>query len=153
MPLDLCWQHVPASLLDTPIDVSIPADDAAIDEAINAILTRLRDAQSPVLLVDGLVSRHHARQECRALAEALKIPTYSSNMGKAIIDETLPYFAGMYQGAISDPFIAEALEASDCVLVLGNINADTNTGGFSRKIRPEACIEVNVYNVTVSKHA
>jgi pyruvate decarboxylase len=150
MPLDLCWQHVPASLLDKPIDLSLPRDEAAIDRAVDAIIERLKQAHNPALFVDGLVSRYSARAECRAIADKLKLPTYSANMGKAIIDETADYFAGMYQGAISDPEMAEAFEKSDCLLVLGNINADTNSGGFSRKIRPDSSIEVNVDDVVVS---
>jgi pyruvate decarboxylase len=150
MPLDLSMEHVAKSLLDTPIDTSLPVDAAAQDAAVDAILETLAAARNPCLFVDGLVQRYAANDECRALAKKLQLPVYAANMGKSIIDETEPYFAGMYQGVVSDPEILEAVEASDCVVQLGSIAADTNSGGLSRKFNKDAGVEIYPNNVVVS---
>ena len=42
-------------------------------------------------------------------------------MGKSIIDEDLSNFVGLYAGAGSQPEVAHALEASDLVITIGNI--------------------------------
>jgi pyruvate decarboxylase len=149
MPLDLSMEHVPKSLLDTPIDTSLPVDSAAENAAVDAIVEALTAAKNPCLFVDGLVHRYGAREECRALAKLLEFPVYSANMGKSIIDETEPYFAGMYQGVVSDPEISEAIEATDCPLILGSIPADTNSGGLTRNFKKDGGIEINANNVVV----
>jgi pyruvate decarboxylase len=150
MPLDLSMEHVPKSLLDKPIDTSLPVDTAAQDAAVDAILETLSAAKNPCLFVDGLVHRYAAKEECKALAQKLQLPTYSPALGKAIIDETEPYFVGMYQGIVSDPEVIEAVEASDCALVVGSIAADTNSGGFTRKFKKDSGIEVYANSVVVS---
>ena len=142
--------HVPKALLSRPIDLSLPIDPVSEDAALKSIIDTLSNAQKPCMFVDGLVHRYSARKECRALARKLRIPAYTCNMGKSIIDETEDYFVGMYQGQISDPHIIEAIEKSDCVLVLGNCCADTNSGGLSRKIKAEYSIFVNPESVVVS---
>ncbi|KAF2433106.1 pyruvate decarboxylase-like protein [Tothia fuscella] len=149
MPLDLSMEEVPRSLLDTPIDLSLPIDTKVQTKAVDAIISALTEAKNPALFVDGLVQRHGAREECKALAKALNITTYTANMGKGVIDETEPYFAGMYGGVISDPELLEAFEKSDCVLLLGNIAADTNSGGLTRKFEKDEGIQVNANNVVV----
>jgi pyruvate decarboxylase len=150
MPLDLSMEHVPKSLLDTPIDTSLPVDAAAQDAAVDAILETLTIAKNPCLFVDGLVQRYAAKEECRALAQKLQLPVYSANMGKSIIDETEPYFVGMYMGVVSDPEVLQGVESSDCVVALGSIAADTNSGGMSRKFNKDNGIEINANSVVVS---
>jgi pyruvate decarboxylase len=143
-------EHVPKSLLSTPIDLSLHRDRNAEAEALKSITEAISQAQHPVLFVDGLVDRYSARKECRELARFLRIPVYTCNMGKSIIDETEEYFAGMYQGIISDEHITQAFEQSDCVLVLGSVNADTNSGGLTRKFKTESSIWINPRTVVVS---
>ncbi|KAE9987344.1 hypothetical protein EG328_003068 [Venturia inaequalis] len=148
LPLDLSQDKVSKSLLDKPIDLSIHVDEKAQNAAITAILDALSAAQSPSLLVDSLAHKHGARQETRALAKKLQIPTYTSGMGKGILDETEPYFVGMYSGSsISDKWIVAAMESSDCTITIGSVNADTNTGFFARKFNEN--IEINPTNVVV----
>jgi pyruvate decarboxylase len=148
LPADLCQEHVPKSLLSKPIDLSIHVDVKAQDAAITAITEALSSAENPSLFVDSLAHKHGARQECRALARKLQIPTYSAGMGKGILDETDHYYGGMYSGAISDPEVIAAIEASDCTLTVGSVAADTNSGFFGRKWREN--IEINPTNVVVS---
>lgn len=98
--------------------------------------------------MDSLAHKHGARQETRSLAKTLGIPTYSAGMGKGILDETEPYFVGMYSGSsISDKWIVSAMGSSDCTLTIGSVNADTNTGFFARKFKEN--IEINPTNVVV----
>jgi pyruvate decarboxylase len=149
MPLDLADDRVPRSLLDKPIDLSPPVDNAAQDAAVSAIVEALSSATKPSIFVDALVHRYGAREECRALAAKLQIPTCAANMGKSIIDETESYFAGIYMGQVSEQSVAQTIEGSDCVLVLGAVNADTNSGAFSRKFSG-GTIHINANNVVVS---
>ena len=149
MPLDLCHEHVPASLLDTKIDTSLPIDQSKQTAAAEAVKAALYESKQPCLFVDVLVSRHNSVDATRKLADHLTLPTFSTITGKAIVDETSPYFVGIYHGGASLPGIAKAIEACDLVLTLGTLPADSNTAGFSRKIKPENSIEINSSNTVV----
>ena len=148
MPLDLCMTEVSAARLRTPIDTT-PSTDIQIQEsAIQAIQQTLFAAKNPVMFVDGLVKSYHVQESCRTIAHKLRIPVYHGTMGKAVVNETEEYYAGMYQGIISDPHLREAFESSDCALIIGAVECDTNSGGFTRKF-PERSIRIDPYEVSV----
>lgn len=149
LPLDLSHEHVPASLLDKPLDISYPVDTAAQDSAISAIISALSSATNPAVFVDALTQRHNAVSEARALVEKLKLPVYASNMGKAIVDESNPLYVGTMNGKFAAPGAYEALQKADLTLLLGDLPCDTNTGAFSRPITPANSIVVNPFDVKI----
>ncbi|OCL06706.1 DHS-like NAD/FAD-binding domain-containing protein [Glonium stellatum] len=149
MPLYLAMEEVPAGLLDTRIDISLPVDPGAQDAAVGAIKQAVSNAQNPSVLIDALVHRHNAVQETLKLIDKLQIPFYVANCGKSIIDETHPLYVGVYNGKFSSLGVADACESSDTVLVLGYLPSDTNSGGFSRKLPLENCVTINPHNVIV----
>ncbi|KKY28027.1 putative pyruvate decarboxylase [Diplodia seriata] len=130
LPLDLSQETVPASLLSTPLSLTPAIDASAQSAAASAILAALRAAANPSVFVDCLTQRHNAVGEARALVDALRLPVYASNMGKAIVDETHALYVGALNGKLAAPGVAEALGKSDVVLVLGDLPCDTNTGAF-----------------------
>ena len=140
---------VSAARLQTPIDVTPSIDSQVQESAIQAIQETLFAAKNPVMFVDGLAKSYHVQESCRAIARKLRIPVYQGTMGKAVVDETEEYYAGMYQGIISDPHLQEAFESSDCALIIGAVECDTNSGGFTRKF-PVGSIKIDPYEVSVS---
>jgi TPP-dependent 2-oxoacid decarboxylase len=50
---------------------------------------------------------------------------------KAVIDETLPNFFGLYFGALSPPEVRLAVEHSDGLLTIGVRRVDLTSGCFS----------------------
>jgi pyruvate decarboxylase len=51
-------------------------------------------------------------------------------------------FVGVYNGIVSYPGVATAIEASDFVINTGPFKSDSNTGGFTRNIKPENVVEI-----------
>jgi pyruvate decarboxylase len=149
LPLDLSAEEIDASLLDTPIDVSPHVDTEAQDAAVNAITTALNASKHPSILIDALVQRFNAVSETEQLIEKLRVPFFSANMGKGIIDETSPHYIGVWNGAVGTPGVREAAESADLMITLGYLPADTNSGGFSRKIDERKTIHVNPDTVVV----
>jgi pyruvate decarboxylase len=49
---------------------------------------------------------------------------------------------GVYNGAISYPGVKDAIESSDFVINTGPMISDSNTGGFTRNIKPENVVEI-----------
>ncbi|KAI9664087.1 MAG: hypothetical protein M1821_007578 [Bathelium mastoideum] len=149
VPLDMVAEQVPASRLDTKIDLSMPSDARSEEEAVNAVIEALQQATNPTGFVDTLIHRHDARVEAQALLQKLNVPVSSSIMGKGLYDETLPNWIGVYNGTISPAGVKDTMETSDVVVVIGNLPSDTNSGGFTRKIPKERSIEINPQSVVV----
>jgi len=51
-------------------------------------------------------------------------------------------YVGVYNGIISYPGVAAAVEGSDFVINTGPMNSDSNTGGFTRNIKTENVVEI-----------
>lgn len=50
---------------------------------------------------------------------------------------------GIYNGAISEDYVRRRIEEADCVLSIGALMTDFNTGKFSAKLDPSRTIEVH----------
>ncbi|VVT44485.1 uncharacterized protein SAPINGB_P000432 [Magnusiomyces paraingens] len=152
VPVDMVAQPLPKHLLDTPLDLAIESgleSEQEEDSLVDEILTTLYAAKSPVILADTLSERFRLREEITNLVKKAQIPSFSTLLGKGLVDETSPYFAGVYNGELSHTGIAEAVHASDCVLNLGPLLSDSNTGGFTRKIKSENAIILHPLYVQV----
>ncbi|KAF2194959.1 pyruvate decarboxylase [Zopfia rhizophila CBS 207.26] len=149
LPLDLSAEQVSADLLNKPIDISPQIDTVAQEKAISAITSTLSSSKNPSILVDALIQRFGAVSQARKLVDKLRVPVFCANMGKGIVDETHDMYIGVYNGEIGTPGVAEACKASDLVILMGYLPADTNSGGFSRKLPPEKVIEINPFDVLV----
>jgi pyruvate decarboxylase len=58
--------------------------------------------------------------ETHKLIELTSLPTFTTAMGKGGLDETIPQFGGVHAGAGTHSGVAEALQAADAVLWVGN---------------------------------
>jgi pyruvate decarboxylase len=116
---------------------------------VDAILAALDASKNPAVLVDVLAHRFNAAPEARTLVSKLRVPIYTTNMGKGIIDETEELYVGVYNGAIGTPGVQEAAETTDMMVTLGLLAADTNSGGFSRKLEEDKTIHIHPFSVVV----
>lgn len=145
------YVHVPVSAerLRTDISVLHPVNAKSEEAAITKIVQAVLSAKNPLLLVDCLAARHNASQETRQLVDILDFPVFTTSMGKSIVNETHPKYCGVYNGEVSYPGIKQAVEASDCIINIGPLLADSNTGGHSRTIRSDQAILIEPARVTV----
>ena len=117
--------------IDPPLDgahVEMPTDAGAVNEAVEEIASRLREAKSPVLIVGIEVHRFQLRDTVVRLAERLRLPVASSFLGRGAFPSRHPQFAGTYLGVVSPPALRAIVEDSDCVLLLGERISDTSLG-------------------------
>jgi thiamine pyrophosphate-dependent acetolactate synthase large subunit-like protein len=66
----------------------------------------------------------------------------------AVIDQTSPYYAGIYNGQASAPAARQAVEDSDCLLSVGHRPIDLTTGDFTASL-PAAMIHLRGYSVDI----
>ncbi|EXJ69099.1 uncharacterized protein A1O5_08034 [Cladophialophora psammophila CBS 110553] len=138
VPVDAVSVQLDAKRLETPLDVTVRNGDGKTeDQIVSSTLSLIENASSPVILADVLAIRHGGHELTRELAELTHFPSYSTPLSKGVIDETLPYYNGLYNGKVSFPGVAESIESSDLVLNIGPLLSDSNTGGFTREIKDD----------------
>lgn len=132
LPSNFVDSNIPASLLETPIDLSLKRNDPdAQDEVIETVTNLISKATNPVILVDACALRHDCKAEVRALIDATNFPAFVTPMGKSGVNESHPRFGGVYVGTLSEPSVKEAVESADLILSVGALLSDFNTGSFS----------------------
>lgn len=134
VPMDVVGVRIQRSRLDTPLDGSVRNEEGAEEAVVGKVLEMIKSAEKPIILADVLALRHGGRDVTRKLAELTKFPSYTTPLAKGVIEESKPYFNGVYNGKVSFPGVAEGIEGSDLVLNVGPFVSDSNSGGFTRRI-------------------
>ena len=93
------------------LDIQVPAEPLVLEEppsdperlrsCADAIAGRLSQARSPAILVDLDADRFGVAAEVMALAEKMQLPVAVATTAIAVIDQTFPYYAGVYNGQAS----------------------------------------------------
>lgn len=142
LPMDVASTEVAA-----PQEPFMPpvfqSDPATLAEAVDVCVTMLDKAEKPVILADVGVDRYRLHGELRELLAATGYPYATMTMGKGLLEETHPQFIGIYNGGISEDYVLKRIEEADCVLSIGALMTDFNTGKFSAKLDPARTIEVH----------
>jgi indolepyruvate decarboxylase len=149
LPSDIAYLdiEVPAAPL---MIAEPPSDPERLKSCAAAIADHLSQARSPAILVDQDVDRYGAATEVMGLAEKLQLPVAVTGPAKAVIDETFPHYAGVYNGKASAPPTREAIEASDCLLSIGYRPIDGTSGDFTAAL-PANTIRARGHSVDVGE--
>ncbi|MEV5646804.1 thiamine pyrophosphate-binding protein [Nocardia sp. NPDC052254] len=133
LPSDIAYLdiEVPADplMLEQP-----PSDAERLESCVNAVVAHLSDAASPAILVDLDVDRFGVAAEVMELAGKTQIPVAVSSTAKAVIDETFPHYAGVYNGKASAPQTLDAIQSADCLLCIGYRPIEATTGDFTASL-------------------
>ncbi|MCS6779737.1 MAG: indolepyruvate/phenylpyruvate decarboxylase [Geminicoccaceae bacterium] len=151
------YLEIPRDMVAVPIEplpdpVPWPFDPEAVAACAEAILERLAAAHRPVLLVDVEIRRFGLEGRVAELARRLAIPVVTSFMGRGLLTEADAPLIGTYLGPAGDPSIAELVEGSDGLLLLGVILSDTNFGVGAGKIDLRRTIRVCDRSVAMGFH-
>jgi indolepyruvate decarboxylase len=133
LPSDIVYLDI--EVPEGPLVLAQPASDPErLRSCTAAIAGQLAAATSPSILVDEDAARYSVGAELTELAGKLQIPVAVTGPAKAVIDETFPYYVGIYNGAASLPYTREAIENSDCLLAIAYRPIDDTTGGFTASL-------------------
>jgi len=88
---------VSAAPLDTPLDLTIPENDAAVEAVVlDEIAKQVSAAQERVVvIVDGCALRSGVTSEVKDLLEKTKFPVFAAPMGKSAVDESYKRYGGV----------------------------------------------------------
>jgi indolepyruvate decarboxylase len=147
LPSDIAYLdiEVPAAPL---IMAEPPSDPERLQSCAAAIAGHLSEARSPAILVDEDVDRYGAAGEVTELAGKMQLPVAVTGPAKAVIDETFPQYAGIYNGKASEPLTRQAIEESDCLLSIGYRPIDGTSGDFTASL-PADTIRARGHSVDI----
>ncbi len=149
--------EIPRDLVNAPTG-PVPAfgNDAPAPEPVQAcareILSRLRDATSPAILVGVEARRYGLEEKIGRLCSTLGLPVATSFMGRGLlVGQDIPML-GTYLGGAGDPRAAHSIESADCLLMLGVIVCDTNFGVSGKNIDMRTAIRALDRSVSFNHH-
>ena len=111
-----------------------PVPARALAACADAVLARLAQASSPLLLVGVEIRRYGIEEKVARLAHLLGIPVATTFMGRGLLAETDVPLLGTYLGVAGPLALSAAVEQSDALFMLGVIVSDTNFGVSGDKV-------------------
>ncbi len=151
IPADYATAPLPAPAAALKPPAPQASDPGALEEAASAIAERLAKAKTAAILAGYLIPRLGITAEAAALVAATGLPFATMFMDKTALDETHPQYIGLYDGRIMNPEIREFIENCDCILNLGAVWSDLNTGAFTARIDPARMIAVRHHHVRLGR--
>ncbi|MGP2688267.1 alpha-keto acid decarboxylase family protein, partial [Serratia nevei] len=149
------YLQLPSDICDVEIEIAaaatapqLPASDKYnVQLAAMALLTKIKRAQRPIMLVDQMVDRYQLQQLVIAVAHRFAIPLTNMPTAKCIIPENTAGWMGGYSGNLSRPELYEHMAHSDCVLSFGVRLVDSTTGYFSQHIPAAAQVDIQPFSM------
>ncbi|KAG0269614.1 hypothetical protein DFQ27_002835 [Actinomortierella ambigua] len=133
--------------LDSPAS---HASDPAVLEAAVAAITEVVSASKTACILPGVqLSRCGLADKATAVVDASNLPFATMLMDKSVLDETHPNYIGMYDGQLLDQEVTNFVEGCDCVLGIGCLLTDFNSGGFTAKLDNTKGIHITLNSVRV----
>jgi indolepyruvate decarboxylase len=145
-PADLAEQMVVSSAqpLDPPI-----SDPTTLQSVTDAIVAALEGAHTACILPGLLAVRAGAREALQSFVDTSGLPFATMFMDKSVLDEQHPAYIGMYDGRLMDESVRGFVESCDCVLAIGAMMTDVNTGAFTACLDPEKTIDIRHHRALV----
>lgn len=160
-----CFYHKRPVYIGLPSDVALkecskperplellkrkPSDFEALEEALQEAEKMLAASKNPIIVIDGDVQRYEKEKLVQGFIEKLGIPFASMLLGKTVIDEHHPQFIGLYAGDRSRDYVKQRVEEADCIITLGFMPTDFNTGGFTSKLAPSRTIHIGIDHISI----
>ncbi len=137
---------------EVPVTTEPAPDAQALAACADELLERLRTAKRPLLMAGVEVRRFGLEARVAELARRLAIPVVTSFMGRGLLTgQDLP-LRGTYLGLAGCPEVAEEVEHSDGLLLLGVIVSDTNFAVSARRIDLRFAIQALDGKVVMGHH-
>jgi len=127
-----------------------PTNDAvALEAAVKAVVAAVSASTTACILPGILVSRCGLSQQATAVVDASGLPFATMLMDKGVLNETHPNYIGMYAGTLMNEQVRAFVEGCDCVLGIGAMLTDINSGAFTAQIDRSKSINIMHNSVRV----
>ena len=135
-----------------PFPASAGSDPNGLEEAIKEALEMLVKARNPVVIGDVELIRFKLQKEFADFLEKTGLPYTTMMLGKTVLSEHHPQFIGLFEGDRSRDYVRSRVGCADCILQLGALMTDFNTGGFTTNLDDSKTISANIRTVKIRHH-
>jgi indolepyruvate decarboxylase len=147
LPSDIAYLEI--AVPTEPLHLAEPQSEAEqLRVSADAIVSRLKEAKAPALLVDLDAERFGVLREIEELADKFQLPVATLTSSKGVFPEQSPRFVGLYFGAASKASVRKVVEESDCLLTIGLRRTDSTSGFFTDTI-PATAIHLNAFSTDI----
>ncbi len=129
------------------------SDPDVLRAALAEAVAMINAAKKPVILADVEVHRFGLQDEVLRLARKTNIPVAATILGKSVVSEQLPFYLGVYEGAMGREDVRRYVESSDCVLMLGAFMTDINLGIYTAQLDPVRSICATSEKLSIRYHS
>ena len=165
--LSACLSHQQPVYISIPSDVvtmncnrpnafvfptPVRSDPGALGEAVKEALGMLDRAQRPVAIGGVELIRFKLQKEFAGFLDKTGFPYVTMMLGKSVLSEHHPQFIGLFEGDRSRDYVRNRVESADCILQLGDLMTDFNTGGFTTNLDDAKTISANIRSVKIKHH-
>ena len=124
------------------------SDPERLRSCLDAILTKLRTASAPAMLLDLDANRFGIHEKIAALAEKWQMAVATLSTSKSAFSEASPLYAGTYVGQGGTPACRAAVEKSDCLIAVGYRRVESTTGFLSDHL-PAGTVYANPFSTDI----
>jgi indolepyruvate decarboxylase len=135
-----------------PFPTPARSDPEALAESLKEALGMLDEARKPVAIGDVELLRFKLQKEFSGFLDKTGFPYVTMMLGKAVLSEQHPQFIGLFEGDRSRAYVRNRVESADCILQLGGMMTDFNTGGFTTYLDDSKTISANIHSVKIKHH-
>ncbi|QLR03995.1 alpha-keto acid decarboxylase family protein [Providencia rettgeri] len=125
------------------------SDTQSLNAAVNAILDKLNASQQACIIPGILTARLGYSDDVQAIIDKTGLPYATMFMDKSIVSESNSTYMGIYNGKLMNAQVGEFVESCDCILGIGAVLTDFNSGSFTASISPEQRINILADQVKV----
>jgi indolepyruvate decarboxylase len=104
------------------------SDQTNLSEVLNEAVTWINSSKKPVILAGIELARFGMGEAITKFARKYNIPIATTVLSKSLTNESHPISLGVYCGEASNPEVKQAVEGSDCLIMLGVMITDVNFG-------------------------
>lgn len=128
------------------------SDPESLQEAVREITSMIKQRKKPIIHAGIGVRRYRLKKQLETWSERFSIPVVTSVLAKGAFSEGHPNFRGMYMGDMGSSETRDILAESDCVIQIGMIESDVNTGFWTGMAKKSQSIVIDPHKIRVSHH-
>jgi len=147
IPHDYVHKEVSSATVQVPkLEKS---DHEMLEVVVSTIVEKLSNAKNACIVPGIIVERFRLKELTTDVVNASGLPYVTLESDKSVLDETNPSYLGLYSGQLINPEIREFVESCDCILAIGAILSDYNTGMFTAKLDRSLIINIMPFEAQI----
>lgn len=124
----------------------------ALREAVAEAAALVRSARKPVILAGAEIQRFGLQEQLMQFVESSNLPVAATILSKSVVREDHPQYLGVYEGAMGRAAVIDAIESSDCLIMLGVFMTDVNLGIYTARLDQQKAISATSEKLSIRFH-